>query len=94
MSNTFLEDNKLAIAIAGGITIGAGITYFANKKSAEAAEKSHVYYEVNLDINNLKAPAFSFSLFFKACIISFSICFNINFLFHLLFSLPTVFDLD
>ena len=52
MSNTFLEDNKLAIAIAGGMTIGAGITYFANKKSAEAAEKSHVYYEVNLEINN------------------------------------------
>ena len=47
--SSFFEDNKLALTFAGGLTLGAGITYLANKKTSSAKiEKPQVYYEVNL----------------------------------------------
>lgn len=51
--SSFFEDNKLALTFAGGLTLGAGITYLANKKTSSAKiEKPQVYYEVNLEVNN------------------------------------------
>ena len=53
MSN-FLEDNKVALSFLCGSTLGAGLTYFANKGKASSTDigPPQVYYEVSLEIKN------------------------------------------
>ena len=53
MSN-FLEDNKVVLSFLCGSTLGAGLTYFANKGKASSTDigPPQVYYEVSLEIKN------------------------------------------
>ena len=53
MSN-FLEDNKVVLSFLCGSTLGAGLTYFANKGKASSTDIAppQVYYEVSLEIKN------------------------------------------